>query len=166
MRIRGLGRLKRWARRCTAPFYSRVVILLYHRVFDAPSDPQLLCVHPERFGKHLEHLSRYYSVLSLSQLARALKERRLPKRAVVVTFDDGYADNLYNAKPLLEYYDIPAMVSVTTGYVGQAKEFWWDELERLLLLSPRVPEQLKVTVNGATYDWRMDEEATSVYGLW
>jgi len=166
MRKRGLGRIKRWAQRCTAPFHSQVVILLYHRVFDTPSDPQRLCVNPKRFGKHLEHLGRYYSVLSLSQLARALKERRLPKHAVVVTFDDGYADNLYHAKPLLERYNIPATVFVTTGCMGQAKEFWWDELERLLLLSPRLPEQLKVTLNGTIYSWRMDEETTSDYGQW
>ena len=166
MRTRGLGRIKRWAQRCPAPFCPRVIILLYHRVFDAPTDPQRLCVSPKRFGEHLEHLGRYYSVLSLSQLEGALKERRLPKRAVVVTFDDGYADNLHHAKPLLERYNIPATVFVTTGYVGQQKEFWWDELERLLLLSPRVPEQLKVTVNGTTYSWHMDEDTNSFYGQW
>jgi len=166
MRTRGLRRVKRWAQRCMAPFRSQVVILLYHRVFDPPADPQRLCVHPKRFGEHLEHLHRYYSVLILSQLARALKERRLPKRAVVVTFDDGYADNLHHAKPLLERYNIPATVFVTTGYVGQVKEFWWDELERLFLLSPRVPEKLKVTVNGTTYYWRMDEDTNSFYGQW
>jgi len=166
MRKRGLGRIKRWAQRCTAPFHSQVVILLYHRVFNAPTDPQRLCVHPERFSEHLEHLGRYHSVLSLRQLARALKERRLPKHAVVVTFDDGYADNLHHAKPLLESYNIPATVFVTTGYMGQVKEFWWDELERLFLLSPKVPEQLKVTLNETIYSWRMDEETTSFYGKW
>lgn len=158
MRIRGLGRLKRMAYRSTIPFRSRVIILVYHRVFDAHTDPQLLCVHPGRFREHLEHLARNYSVLSLSQLAKALQERQMPKRAVVVTFDDGYADNLHNAKPLLEHFGIPATVSVTTGYMGRGKEFWWDELERLFLLSSKMPEQLHVTVNGETYSWQMQSD--------
>jgi peptidoglycan/xylan/chitin deacetylase (PgdA/CDA1 family) len=166
MRKRGLGRLRLAARRLRNIFIHKGLILLYHRVSELATDPQLLSVTPEHFGEHLEILRKYYRFISLQQLALTLKEGNFSNRGVVVTFDDGYADNLYNAKPLLERYGIPAMVSVTTGYVGQAKEFWWDELERLLLLSPRVPKQLKVTVHEETIYWRMDEGATSVEGQW
>lgn len=159
MRIRGIGRLKRLLRRMTAPFRSEVVILLYHRVYEAPSDPQLLCVTPQHFAEHLEHLRRHYRIMSLGDLVRALRERQLPKRAVVITFDDGYADNFLNAKPILERYEVPATVFVTTGYIGQEREFWWDELERLLLWTPQLPERLQVTLNGAVYEWHLGEWA-------
>src|SRR4029453_8146560 len=92
---RVLGRLRR---RVTA----RGVILMYHRIAAADRDPWNLCVSPERFDEHLAVLARALRPLSMAQLVQALQERRLPRRAVVVTLDDGYADNLHAAKPLLE----------------------------------------------------------------
>lgn len=148
-----------WMQRIISPFRSEVVILLYHRIFDLPSDPHLLSVHPDHFTEHLKYLSEHYPILTLKQLAKALKERHLPKRVVVLTFDDGYADNLWNAKPLLQRYGVPATVFVVTGYIGQTQEFWWNELERLLLSSSMLPECLSVTVNGKPYEWQMGEWA-------
>jgi len=153
MKIRGIGRVKLWARRCVAPFTSQVVILLYHRVFDAPSDPQLLCVHPDRFNQHLGLIRRNYALLSLGGLVQALKEQRLPKRAVVVTFDDGYADNLQNALPLLRRHGIPATFFVAGLNIGNGCEFWWDELERLLLLPGHLPAQIRLSIAGKEYSW-------------
>lgn len=154
--MRGVGRLKRWLRNATAPFRSGVVILLYHRAFEASSDPQRLCVHPDRFTEHLEILRKNCTVLSLKGLCHALEKRQLPKRGVLIAFDDGYVDNLWNAKPLLERYEVPATVFVTTGYIGKEKEFWWDELESLVLLAPSLPKVLQVELNGTVYQWGLD----------
>jgi peptidoglycan/xylan/chitin deacetylase (PgdA/CDA1 family) len=95
----------------------------------------------------------------LQQLPQALSDGDLPNRSVVVTFDDGYADNLHNAKPLLERYGIPATVFITTGYVGREREFWWDELERLLLQPGPLPERLSLNINGNAYRWELGEAA-------
>jgi peptidoglycan/xylan/chitin deacetylase (PgdA/CDA1 family) len=78
---------------------------------------------------------------------------------VVLTFDDGYADNLHNAKPLLERYNIPATVFSTTGFTDDRREFWWDELERLLLQPGTLPERLSLNVNGNSYQWELGEAA-------
>jgi peptidoglycan/xylan/chitin deacetylase (PgdA/CDA1 family) len=78
---------------------------------------------------------------------------------VVITFDDGYADNLHNAKPLLERYDIPATVFVTTGHIGHEREFWGDELDRLLLQPSTLPELLGLSINGSPYQWELGEVA-------
>jgi len=89
------------------------------------------------------------------QLAASLERGKLPNRAVVVTFDDGYADNLLSAKPLLEKYDVPATVFIATGYVGNEREFWWDELERVCLQPGKLPGMLRLNVNGKAYEWNL-----------
>lgn len=156
MRIRGLGRLRWAARRLRNRFAPFGLILLYHRVAEVGSDPWSLCVTPRHFAEHLEVLRRYSCPVQLQQMAQAIQDGR-PQRPVVITFDDGYADNLHNAKPLLESYDIPATVFVTTGHIGQEQEFWWDEMDRLLLQPGTLPEALCLSINGSTYEWKLGE---------
>jgi peptidoglycan/xylan/chitin deacetylase (PgdA/CDA1 family) len=71
---------------------------------------------------------------------------RLP--SIIVTFDDGYADNVHVAWPILERYDIPATFFIVSGYVGQTQEFWWDELDRLLLQPGRLPASFRLDLDG------------------
>jgi peptidoglycan/xylan/chitin deacetylase (PgdA/CDA1 family) len=84
----------------------------------------------------------------------------LPPRSVVVTFDDGYADNLHNAKPFLERYDIPATIFLATGYIGHEREGWWNELDRLVLQPGTLPETLRLQVKGRTYRWELGQAAS------
>lgn len=157
MKIRGLNRLKRVTRQFRNRFRPGVIILLYHRVAELSSDPYLLSVTPQHFAEHLEVLQQSHSLIPLSQLSQTLQDGKLPHRSVVVTFDDGYIDNLCNAKPLLEQYGIPATVFVASGYVGQDREFWWDELDRLLLQPGILPETLHLDINGSVYHWSLGE---------
>jgi peptidoglycan/xylan/chitin deacetylase (PgdA/CDA1 family) len=83
----------------------------------------------------------------------------------VVTFDDGAADNLHNAKPLLERYDIPATVFVATEYSKGEREFWWDELERLLLVPRELPNKLNLKINGKPLNWDL-QPVTSRHELY
>jgi peptidoglycan/xylan/chitin deacetylase (PgdA/CDA1 family) len=126
---------------------------MYHRVFQASADPWELCVSPRHFNEHLDLLRRNYQVLGLHELVRLLKDGQLPKRGVVLTFDDGYADNLWNAKPLLEQYEVPATVFVTTGSIDSSWEFWWDDLERALLQPKTLPKHLRLSVQDRLYEW-------------
>ena len=112
------------------------VILLYHRVTQLDTDPQLLAVGPDRFDQHLAYLREHATPLSLAELVERTAQDEIPQRAVVITFDDGYADNLDQAKPVLERYRVPATVFVTTSGIASEREFWWDDLGRLLLDSP------------------------------
>src|SRR6476619_1419319 len=104
----------------------RALILLYHRVNQPGVDPWGLCVSPERFSEQMEIIGKYAYPCSLRQLACAHAESRIPENAVAVTFDDGYLDNLTNAKPILEKYDVPATIFVCSGAVDRKEEFWWD----------------------------------------
>ena len=140
-------------------FTPRALILLYHRVVDLPFDPQLLSVAPQHFDEHLEILRRYTQPVPLQELATAVQEDRLPRRGVAITFDDGYIDNLQHARPLLARRDIPATVFVTAGRLCRQEEFWWDELERLLLQPGMLPATLSLSINGHDYHWKLGEAA-------
>lgn len=142
MRIRGLGRLRVVAGKIQNRISPGTLILLYHRVADLPLDPLLLSVTPAHFEEHLQVLSRITKPLSLRALVRSLHSNEVTPHGAVITFDDGAADNLHNAKPLLERYNIPATVFVATEYSKGEREFWWDELERLLLVPQEPRKQL------------------------
>lgn len=165
MRIRGLGRLRAVAGKLQNRISPGSLILLYHRVAELPVDPLLLSVTPAHFEEHLQVLSRITKPLSLRTLVRSLKSKEVASHGTVVTFDDGAADNLHNAKPLLERYDIPATVFVATEYSKGEREFWWDELERLLLVPRELPNKLNLKINGKPLNWDL-QPVTSRHELY
>lgn len=132
--------------------FGSVRILTYHRVAAVEQDPFRLCVHPERFAEQLETLRRYGSCFTLRDLMSALDNGRHPRRCFVITFDDGYADNLSQAKPLAEKHDVPMTVFLSTGIFGSDREFWWDELEQILLRPSDLPSHLHLDLDGSVLD--------------
>lgn len=133
---------------------------MYHRIGEAGTDPWGLCVAPQRLAAHLEVLASRYRVIQLDEVAGGLLSGRLPRRWVVVTFDDGYADNLYQATPLIDRLGVPATFFLTAAQLGSDQEFWWDELDRLLLQPGRLPERLELEVGGERRAWTLDADAT------
>lgn len=144
-------------RLATSNSHGSALILLYHRVGPAELDPWALSVSPEHFNEHLDVLCKHWNVSPLTRAIEALQSRRLPRRTVIVTFDDGYADNLYNAKPLLNRHDVPITVFLTTGQFGSGCEFWWDRIERILLGPDVLPEEFSIVANGRTSRWILGE---------
>jgi peptidoglycan/xylan/chitin deacetylase (PgdA/CDA1 family) len=134
------------------------IILLYHRVTTPDRDPQLLCVSPENFKSQLEWISNHFTVIPLQAIGRALACGQQLKDSVAITFDDGYADNLLEAAPILSAFDCPATVFATTGLTDCHREFFWDDLDRIFLASgtlPRTFAALGIELgDSATYDGR------------
>jgi len=125
-------------------------VLMYHRIGEPARDPWGLAVSPVHFAEHLEVLRRERNVMSLSDATRVLEAGPLPADAVLVTFDDGYADNLHAGLPALERHEVPAAVFVSTGYFGRPHGFWWDELERILFEAPSLPGSLELDVRASS----------------
>jgi peptidoglycan/xylan/chitin deacetylase (PgdA/CDA1 family) len=92
--------------------------LMYHRVADLREYDQLT-VTPEHFKAHIAHLAKYYNVISLSDAVAKLAIADASTKDVVVTFDDGYLDNLTNAIPVLRAFHIPATIFITTKFCDQ-----------------------------------------------
>lgn len=151
MRIPGVKTAKTLARWVQARVLGGAIILGYHRVANVVRDEYEICVTLDHFAEQMEVVSRYLHPVSLSMLVQYLRAGTIPQKTVAVTFDDGYSDNLYQAKPILEKYAVPATVFVCTGYSG--KEFWWDELERLVMSSQADLHTLRLLVGEDRFAW-------------
>ena len=116
-----------------------VLVLTYHRVTTLQSDPQFLAVTPQHFRAHLQFLKKRFPLVRFAEDWSNIK-----KPAVAITFDDGYADMALEALPVLEEEGVPATFFVSTGFIGKDKEFWWDEMERLVLGDWSFPEKFEL----------------------
>lgn len=133
------------------------IVLLYHRVAELATDPQWLAVTPGRFDEQLGALRRVARIVPLGELVRGVRDGAVPDRAVAITFDDGYADNLTQAAPLLRKHDAPATVFVTARGEHVRHEFWWDDLERLLLHDAPLPTALVLRIDGHEHAWSLPD---------
>lgn len=109
----------------------RVRVLMYHRVEYLQDDYNMQAVTPANFEKHMKYLRDHYDILSLNTPMESWFHAESGD-AVIVTFDDGYYDFLYNAVPVMEKYDIPATVFVSTGNIDSVCENWTDSILRSL----------------------------------
>ncbi len=117
-------------------------ILTYHRV-DEPSArpdlmPSLISAVPADFEAQMAIVARDFDAVSLGDVLDALDDpRRLPRRAVLVTFDDGYSDFATNAWPILRAASVPATLFVATAFSDDPhRPFWWDRLWAAVASAP------------------------------
>ena len=111
---------------------SKGVVLMYHRISNCYPDPWNLNVSEENFRSHLNLFTKSYNVLPLIEFNALRRVGKLPKRALTITFDDGYADNFSLAAPLMLEAEIPAMFYICTGTLAEASGMWWDTLAEIV----------------------------------
>lgn len=116
----------------------RVRVIAYHRIDEIGAepdlDPGLVSASPENFRMQMEAIARRYTAISLDQLVAAHRgHSKLPPRAILLTFDDGYRDFADNAWPILKRLGLPAVLFVPTRFPDVAGPgFWWDRLHAAL----------------------------------
>ena len=107
------------------PFSRCLSILVYHRVVAEPDPlaPDEVCAR--EFDRQLAALGRWFTVLPLRQATARLRGGTLPVRAACVTFDDGYADNVTVALPILRRRGVPATFFLATSFIDGGR-MWND----------------------------------------
>lgn len=109
-----------------------VAILMYHGVSDNAAMPAEVNFHlPQKvFDRQMRALRRRYSILRLSAVIADLKSGKQLKKGVVLTFDDGYSNNLYCVMPILKRLGMPFTVFISTEYLQHRRwiplnEVYW-----------------------------------------
>jgi peptidoglycan/xylan/chitin deacetylase (PgdA/CDA1 family) len=156
MKIPGINFAREMLYRSRVKLFSGTVILAYHRVCDSKFDPQILAVTPANFEEHLQVIQRLASPLALSKFTYPFDYGNKIRNGVIITFDDGYDDFYSQVLPLLAKYDIPATVFITSGYIDNTKEFYWDELEHLLFRLITQPLILNIQIKGQIHNFEIN----------
>ena len=118
----------------------QITILCYHGVIESTPigyNSSGKHINILEFQKQIEYISRNFEVVSMRNIDDYAKNKcSLPKEAVAITFDDGFANNLEIAHKVLTNYDVSATIYLATGFISRTKLIWTDSLERIILEAP------------------------------
>lgn len=123
----------------------RVYILEYHGV-DPNGREWEGTISQHRFRQHVRWLRRHYDLLTVAQAVDRLAAGGLGRDAAVITFDDGYANNVEGAFPVLRDLGAPATIYLATGFLD-GRELWFDTARRALDAIAEVTDAGMLTTN-------------------
>ncbi|HPN33608.1 MAG TPA: polysaccharide deacetylase family protein [bacterium] len=103
-----------------------VIILAYHRVNEGAEDPLNMTISPRDFEIQMKYLAAHYSPITMSDLWD--RPNGKGPAGVVVSFDDGYADNYHRAFPILQRYAVPAIFFLTVEPIENRTSLWYDRI--------------------------------------
>jgi peptidoglycan/xylan/chitin deacetylase (PgdA/CDA1 family) len=146
-----------------------LTVLNYHRINDIHQDafytfrPNVSAAR-DGFAQQMEYVKANYNLIKCEQLAAWLKGKfELPPHAALVTFDDGYYDNLANAYPVLRALSIPAIIFLTTDFIGAKIPLYWDYVA--YCFSQTEKDSVYLPIVGSV-SWSTEEERDIVLSNW
>lgn len=106
-------------------------VLLYHHV--SKDTPASTSVSPETFSEHMAYIAENHTVLPLSEIVDAARNgESLPDNALAITFDDGYANILKNAHPVLQKHGFPYTIFINPQTIdSRADQLTWHQVETM-----------------------------------
>lgn len=102
---------------------KKIIILMYHKI-NSDSDATGLSLKAEFFEKQLAYINNKYTIISLEEAVYRLESQNINENFVVLTFDDGFKDNLMEALPILKKYNAPATVFVACEAIEKGFTDW------------------------------------------
>ena len=121
-------------------------ILFYHGVDKVKfSEIEAENIDLSSFEEQVIYFKKYYEIVSIEEFERRFKEHNFTNKEIVLTFDDGYANNLYVAEPILRKYNLPFTVFVSTEHIDTG-QFFPTSVNRILIYGAgleqvRIPSQ-------------------------
>lgn len=130
---------------------NKIPILVYHKVGDGFSESnnnhkmsKKYNLSTSIFEEQIKYiLGQGYTPLTIQDLIFRQKNNTLPKKPIVITFDDGWKSQYQNALPILKKYNIPATFYIYTGVTGSPKYMNWDELRVLVSFNMEIGSHTK-----------------------
>jgi len=116
---------------------QKLTILAYHRVMGVdsssyPFDLSLVSATPKDFEWQLEHITKRFTPIQFEDVIKFIdRGDPLPKRPIILSFDDGFDDNYHTVFPIAKRYSIPFSVFLSTDYIGSDDTFWFEKLAYL-----------------------------------
>ena len=128
-------------------------VFMAHR-FSSPEEG-VVGHDPSELRRNLAYLRRRrYTLISLGELLRKLREGTSTKRAVAFTIDDGYFETGRVAAPIFAEFDCPVTTFVTTGFLDGKTWLWWDRLEFIFETTRRT--ELRARLGSDEFVYRLD----------
>jgi peptidoglycan/xylan/chitin deacetylase (PgdA/CDA1 family) len=119
------------------------IVLMYHRVLPEKERAMSwshdgITISTTAFESQMAYIARSCTPISIGDLdARLQHGKAFAPKTILVTFDDGWQDNYRHALPILGQYKIPALIFLSSGFVGTDRSFWQERLMRLIWTATR-----------------------------
>lgn len=107
-------------------------VLCYHRVAEPSADSwvddDLVDVTPAELDRQITMLKRHYTLIGVDELVAELDAGRRPRGVALITFDDGYRDNLTAGVPILKSHGVPATFFLASSFLSERRVYWWEKI--------------------------------------
>lgn len=136
------------------------MVLFWHGVDDNP-DPivEAECISTSEFEKEIQYLMKHYEIISMDEFYSRYKTHSFTNKEVVLTFDDGYKNNLTKAAPILKKYNLPFTIFISTNYITTGRRFY-ASIPRLTIVGGKLM-QLCLPEYNISYDLKSEDELIS-----
>lgn len=148
---------------------DRITVLAYHRILDWDS-PDFDGYRPnvsaslEMFDRQMTYVARHFNVIDLARLEAFVSEGiRLPKRPLLITFDDGYLDNYTYAYPILRHHQLPGVIFLITEKMTNPTPPWWDVCGYAFKHTKRTQATLPVTGEADLSELKLKDTARETF---